>query len=95
MAATALVAAAALMGLAGLPHCAAMCAAPCAAATGGRASAQPLFHVARVAGYATVGAVAAAGASAPLRLAGAMLALGSAWALGHGLWLRIAAWCIA
>ncbi len=29
-----LVAAAGLMGLAGLPHCAAMCAAPCTAAAG-------------------------------------------------------------
>ena len=55
-----LVAAAGLMGLAGLPHCAAMCAAPCAAAAGRGAAAQPLFQVARVAGYAAAGALAAA-----------------------------------
>jgi sulfite exporter TauE/SafE len=28
-----------------------------------------------------------------VRLAGVMLAAASAWALGHGLWLRIAAYC--
>ncbi len=56
----ALIAAAGLMGLAGLPHCVAMCAAPCAAAAGRGASAQPLFQIGRVAGYAAAGAVAAA-----------------------------------
>ncbi len=54
----ALISAAALMGVAGLPHCAAMCAAPCTALTRGAGS-QPLFQVARVAGYAAAGAVAA------------------------------------
>ena len=28
------------------------------------------------------------------RLAGAMLVAASAWALGHGLWLRVLAWCL-
>lgn len=56
-----LVAAAGLMGLAGLPHCAAMCAAPCAAAAGRGPAAQPLFQFARIAGYAAAGALAAAG----------------------------------
>jgi sulfite exporter TauE/SafE len=54
----ALISAAALMGVAGLPHCAAMCAAPCTALTRGAGS-QPVFQVARVAGYAAAGAVAA------------------------------------
>jgi hypothetical protein len=55
-----LVAAAALMGLAGLPHCLAMCAAPCAAVTGGgKSAAQIAFQSARLAGYAAAGAVAA------------------------------------
>jgi uncharacterized protein len=61
MAAEALIAAAGLMGLAGLPHCVAMCAAPCAAVTRGGASAQPAFQFARIAGYAAAGAVAALG----------------------------------
>lgn len=55
----ALIAAAGLMGLAGLPHCAAMCAAPCAAVARGNAASQPVFQVARVAGYAAGGALAA------------------------------------
>lgn len=55
----ALIAAAGLMGLAGLPHCAVMCAAPCAAVARGGAAAQPVFQMARVAGYAAGGAVAA------------------------------------
>lgn len=29
----------------------------------------------------------------PIRLAGLMLSAASAWALGHGVWLRVAAWC--
>jgi sulfite exporter TauE/SafE len=55
----ALIAAAGLMGLAGLPHCAAMCAAPCAAVTARGGASQALFQGARVAGYASAGAVAA------------------------------------
>jgi uncharacterized protein len=60
----ALIAAAGLMGLAGLPHCVAMCAAPCAAVAGRGAAAQPLFQFGRVAGYAAAGAVAAASVGA-------------------------------
>jgi hypothetical protein len=29
----------------------------------------------------------------PMRAAGAFIAAGSLWALGHGLWARVAAWC--
>ena len=59
-----LVAAAALMGLAGLPHCAAMCAAPCAAVAGRGPGGQPVFQLTRLAGYAAAGAVVAAGVGA-------------------------------
>jgi sulfite exporter TauE/SafE len=55
----ALIVAAGLMGVAGLPHCAAMCAAPCAAVARGSAASQPVFQLARVIGYAAGGAVAA------------------------------------
>lgn len=42
----------------------------------------------------TAASVAGAqGVALGLRLAGAGLALGSGWALTHGLWLRVAAWC--
>lgn len=58
----ALITSAAFLGLVGTPHCAAMCAAPCAAATAGQGGlGRWSFHVARVASYALVGAVAAAG----------------------------------
>ena len=33
--------------------------------------------------------------SLAVRWAGAALALASAWALGHGLWMRVAAWCLS
>jgi uncharacterized protein len=55
----ALIAAAGLMGLAGLPHCAAMCAAPCAAVARGGAASPAVFQAARIAGYAAGGALAA------------------------------------
>lgn len=57
----ALLASALALGLAGSPHCVAMCAAPCAAATGGGGPGrQVAFHLARMAGYAAAGALAAA-----------------------------------
>jgi uncharacterized protein len=59
-----LIVAAGLMGLAGLPHCAVMCAAPCAAVARGGASSQLVFQLARVVGYAAGGAVAAWSVSA-------------------------------
>ena len=70
---TALAGAALLMGLAGGPHCVAMCGAasatvirivpvPASGGAGGGAasSAQAAFHVGRIASYATAGAIAAA-----------------------------------
>ena len=65
---------AAVMGLMGGPHCLAMCAAPCAVATSAPAAAgvvqlhgrrdrlwqrAALFHAGRIAGYASLGAMAA------------------------------------
>lgn len=35
------------------------------------------------------------GPALAVRLAGLSLALASAWALGHGLWMRVAAWCFS
>lgn len=90
----ALVAAAALMGLAGLPHCAAMCAAPCAAVTArGGAASQALFQAARIAGYATAGAVAAGSVGALREGLSLSPALRPLWTLLHlatlafGLWM--------
>lgn len=89
----ALIAAAGLMGLAGLPHCVAMCAAPCAAAAGRGPVAQPLFQVGRVAGYAAAGALAAASVGALRESLTWTAALHPLWTLLHvaalalGLWL--------
>ena len=65
----ALIAAAGLMGLAGAPHCAAMCGAPCAALSRRCDAARPgaalgAFLGGRVAGYALAGAAVAAGVQA-------------------------------
>lgn len=90
----ALIAGAALLGLAGTPHCAAMCAGPCAAASGGQGPAGLwAFHAGRVAGYATAGAVAAASVGALAGLAQLAPALRPLWSvlqvalLGLGLWM--------
>jgi len=94
----ALIASAALLGLAGTPHCAAMCGAPCAAMVGsGQPASLLAFHGARVASYALGGAVAAASVGALQQLAALSPALRPVWALLHvaalalGLWLLVTA----
>jgi len=95
----ALVGSALVMGLAGGPHCVAMCGAACAgvirivrAPSGGVAALQPpartlpaaaLFHVGRVAGYAAAGAVAAATMQGLALASGQVAALRPAWVLLH------------
>ncbi len=93
----ALVVSATLLGLAGAPHCTAMCGAACTAlsrrAPGHAGSIA--FHAARVAGYAAAGAVAAASVGALAALGRWGPALRPLWtlvqvaALGLGLWLLI------
>jgi len=95
-----LVAAAALMGLAGAPHCAAMCGAMCSATVRGCSPARPLagsaaFMLGRLAGYAAAGALAAWAVSSIGRLASGTPALRALWTVFHlaamslGLWLLI------
>jgi hypothetical protein len=102
----ALLASAALMGLAGTPHCAAMCGAACAGLSGGgQPRAVWAFQLARAASYAAGGALAAAsiGWAAQLGQAGALLRplwlLVHMAALGLGLFLlwrgRQPAWLAA
>jgi len=55
----ALIGSAFLMGVAGSVHCVAMCAAPCAAVTGGQGGPALMFQAGRMASYAAAGAVAA------------------------------------
>ena len=77
----ALIGSAALLGLASLPHCAAMCGAPCAAVTVRGRGAAPVFHVARVASYAAGGALAAASVATLGEWARASRSLLSLWVL--------------
>jgi uncharacterized protein len=95
---SALIASATLLGLAGSPHCAAMCSAPCAAAVGqGGAGATLGFHVARLGGYALAGGVAAASVATLAAWSQLSPALRPVWVLLHaaalalGLWLLVKA----
>jgi sulfite exporter TauE/SafE len=97
----ALIASAALMGLAGAPHCAAMCSAPCAGVLRTCGSAGPAgaamggLMAARIASYAAGGAVAAGAVAGLQALGAAAPALRIFWtllhvaALGLGLWLLV------
>ena len=90
----ALIAAAALMGLAGLPHCIAMCAAPCAALTRGGAASQALFQAARIAGYAAAGALAAASVATLREGLALSPALRPLWTLLHLAALAVGLWML-
>lgn len=96
----ALILSALLMGLAGAPHCVAMCGGACTA-LGGRCergvSQRPLaaFHLGRLLGYAAAGAVAAGSVSLLARFSQWTPALRPLWtlvhvaALGLGVWLLV------
>ena len=103
----ALIASALLMGLAGSPHCAAMCGAASGAIAGqggkGRFSRTLLaWHVGRLASYAAAGALVAASVAGLFSLQGAAPLLRPLWTLVHvaavalGVWLawtaRAPAW---
>ena len=90
----ALIASAALLGLAGTPHCAAMCAAPCAAASGNGWRGAWAFQLARVAGYAAAGAVAAGSVGALGLLAQWSPALRPLWVMLHALILALGLWLL-
>jgi hypothetical protein len=80
----ALLLSAVLMGLAGTPHCLAMCGTACAAATGGGRPARLLpFHLGRLLAYSLAGAVAAASVGSLAALGQAVGALRPLWTLVH------------
>jgi uncharacterized protein len=90
----ALVLSALMLGLAGAPHCTAMCGAACAAATrGGRSAAWP-FHLTRVAAYASAGALVAAGVGALSALGQLSPALRPLWTLAHAAALGLGLWLL-
>jgi sulfite exporter TauE/SafE len=90
----ALIIAAGLMGLAGLPHCVAMCAAPCAAVAGRGTASQPLFQLGRVTGYAAAGAVAAASVGALREGLAWSPVLRPLWTLLHLAALAVGLWML-
>jgi len=92
----ALIGSAALLGLAGAPHCTAMCGAPCAAAIG-RAGGTPAtiaFHAARVASYAVAGAVVASAVGALATLSQLSPALRPLWTVLHALAFSLGLWLL-
>lgn len=97
----ALVLSALMLGVAGAPHCAAMCGASCAAVLSGCARGRSdtkapaiAFHAARVAGYAVVGALAAAGVGV-LSMAGQAAPLvRPVWTLLHVAALTLGLWML-
>lgn len=89
-----------LLGLAGTPHCAAMCGPACAAATcagqgrDGRVAGL-VFQGARALGYALAGALASAGVGAASLAAPAAPALRPFWVLLHCAALALGLWMVA
>ncbi|OGB04189.1 MAG: hypothetical protein A3E25_15600 [Burkholderiales bacterium RIFCSPHIGHO2_12_FULL_69_20] len=80
----ALLLSAVLMGLAGTPHCLAMCGAACTAAAGGGRWGQLLpLHLGRLVAYSVAGAVAAASVGSLAALGQAVAALRPLWTLVH------------
>jgi sulfite exporter TauE/SafE len=91
----ALIASATLLGLAGAPHCAVMCSAPCAAAIGGGgARASLAFHGARVASYGVGGAVAASSVAALASWAAWSPAIRPVWTLAQVLAMALGLWLL-
>lgn len=89
-----------LLGLAGSPHCAAMCGPSCAALLG-RASAGSVpvrpalaFHGARVLSYALAGALAAAGVTVLASAGSAAPLLRPVWSLVHVAALALGVWLL-
>jgi uncharacterized protein len=76
----ALIGSAALMGLAGAPHCTLMCSTPCALAARGRRQQLRLLS-GRLVGYGAAGAIAAASAQALAQMSQGAAVLQPLWAL--------------
>lgn len=92
----AIIASTLMLGLAGAPHCTAMCSAPCAAVVGrgGGLGTSAAFHLGRVASYAAVGGVAAGGVATLGVLAQAAPVVRPLWALLHAGLLMLGLWLV-
>lgn len=94
---SALLATALLMGLAGGPHCAAMCGAACSAVAGRDGALSPrmlALHAGRVAGYAAGGGLAAASVSTIGSFAAAAPMLRPLWGMVHVAAIFLGAWLL-
>ena len=90
---SALLASALLMGLAGTPHCLAMCGAACAA-LGRQPAAAASFHGMRLLSYAAVGALAAGSVGLLATLGQLSPALKPLWTLVHAAALALGLWLL-
>ena len=80
----ALILSAVLMGLAGTPHCLAMCGAACTAVSGGgQTRLLAAFHLGRLLSYAAAGAVVAASVGSLAALGQSVAVLRPLWTLVH------------
>lgn len=91
----ALVLAGLALGGAASPHCALMCAAPCAALTRGSGCGTAGFHLGRLAGYMAGGALAAASMAALSTWTEAVPVLRPVWTLLHLGFLALGLWWLA
>lgn len=96
---TALALSALLMGLAGSPHCVAMCGAACAGIAGRCGGARPqrallALHLGRLLSYAAGGAVVAVGVGALADIAAWSPALRPLWTLVHAAALALGVWLL-
>ena len=85
-----------LMGLAGGPHCTAMCGAACGAVAGPRPRARSLLalHGGRLAGYAAGGAIAAAGVASLGGFASAAPIVRPLWSIVHVAAIALGVWLL-
>lgn len=95
----ALVLSALMLGVAGAPHCAAMCGPASAAvlrgcSQGGSRDAPLAFHAARLLGYAAAGAVAASSVGLLARVSQISPALRPLWTLLHAAALALGLWLL-
>jgi sulfite exporter TauE/SafE len=84
-----------MLGLAGAPHCAAMCGASCTAVVRrGQGGTQAAFHLARIGSYAAVGALAASSVGVLSSLGQWSPVLRPLWTLAHAAALALGLWLL-
>ena len=82
------------LGALGAAHCAAMCGGPCAAVAHGTRASTVAFQLARIAGYAAAGGLAAAGTALLAGWARWTPALKPAWVMLQAAMLMLGLWML-